>query len=142
MELHEIIESVGHCGLICSLCHEADQCAGCKSANNCCGRHLRPEGCYQYQCCIAKGIDGCWECEIGPCREDMFGESHDVRNRTFIKVARTEGIDKLAGYVLKNRESGIIYGWNRDYDNLGSEEAVIDLLHNGLKSKYAKANSK
>ena len=31
-----------------------------------------------------------------------------------------------------------MYGWNKDYDNLGNEEAVIDLLHNGLNSKYAK----
>jgi hypothetical protein len=41
-------------------------------------------------------------------------------------------------YVVRNQKQGIIYGWNKDYDNLGCEEAVIDLLHNGLNSKYAK----
>lgn len=68
----------------------------------------------------------------------MFNEHHDIRNRTFIKVAKAEGIDKLAQYVLENQLNSIIYGWNKDYDNLEDEEAIIDLLHKGLKSKYAK----
>lgn len=54
------------------------------------------------------------------------------------EVAKNEGIERLAEYVLRNQKNGIMYGWNKDYDNLGNEEAVIDLLHNGLNSKYAK----
>jgi len=68
----------------------------------------------------------------------MFSRQHDVRNRTFEKWQKNEGIEKLAGYVLKNQANGIMYGWNKDYDNLGNEDAVIDLLHNGLNSKSAK----
>ncbi|SHJ96966.1 hypothetical protein SAMN02745975_03334 [Geosporobacter subterraneus DSM 17957] len=138
MDVKDIVRNMGYCGLVCTLCHEADTCAGCKSENNCCGRHLSEKGCFQFDCCVRKGINGCWECEESPCDKDMFSEYHDVRNRTFVKVAKNEGIEKLAEYVLKNQENGIIYGWNKDYDNLGNEEAVIDLLHNGLNSKYAK----
>ncbi|MDD3335095.1 MAG: DUF3795 domain-containing protein [Eubacteriales bacterium] len=125
----EVAQRIGYCGLICSLCHGADQCGGCKSEHNCCGRHTSEGGCYQYQCCVTKGIAGCWECEEGPCDRDMFSDEHDLRNRVFVKVAREEGVEKLAEYVLRNQLRGICYGWNRDYDRLGSEEAVRELLH-------------
>lgn len=138
MDITEISSNVGFCGLVCSYCHEAGTCAGCKSDHNCCGRHLSAEGCFQYNCCVAKGINGCWECEIDPCSEDMFSEQHNIRNRVFVKVAKSEGVDKLAEYVYNNQNAGILYGWNKDYDQLPDEEAIIDLLHKGAQSKYAK----
>ena len=64
----------------------------------------------------------------------MFSEGHDIRNRAFIKCAKEEGIRKLAEYVCNNQINGIKYGWNMDYDNLDSEEAVLDLLHKGRSS--------
>ena len=137
MDVKDTVQNMGYCGLVCTLCHEADKCAGCKSDNNCCGRHLSEKGCFQFDCCVKKGINGCWECKDSPCDKDMFSEHHDVRNRTFVKVAKNEGIEKLSEYVVRNQKKGIMYGWNKDYDNLGNEEAVIDLLHNGLNSKYA-----
>lgn len=136
--VEEVAENIGYCGLICAFCHEADQCGGCKSRANCCGRHLSEKGCYQYTCCLSKGINGCWECETAPCENDMFSKDHDIRNRAFIKCAKEEGIRKLAEYVCQNQMNGIRYGWNKDYDNLGSEDAVLDLLHKGRNSKYAK----
>ncbi len=138
MDIQKLTNNIGYCGLVCSLCHESDQCEGCKSNNNCCGRRLSSSGCYQYDCCAQKGIAGCWECEKAPCDKDMFSEHHDLRNRVFVKVAKKEGIEKLAEYVLRNQEAGILYGWNQDYDNLGEEEAVIDLLHRGINSRYAR----
>lgn len=136
MDAKEVASSIGYCGLICKFCHEADHCGGCKSDNNCCGRHLSEQGCFQYNCCTTKGINGCWECsESSSCTKDMFSEHHDIRNRVFVKVAKTEGINKLAQYVIDNQKNGIQYGWNKDYDNLESEEAIIDLLHNGVKGK-------
>lgn len=137
MDTKDIAANIGYCGLICSLCHEANKCDGCKSDNNCCGRHVSEEGCFHFNCCVEKGINGCWECEDGPCNKDMFSEHHDVRNRTFVKVAKIEGLDNLMEYVHENQKNGIHYGWNKDYDNLDNEAAVIDLLHNGLNSsKY------
>ena len=138
MYIKDIVQNMGYCGLVCTLCHEADKCDGCKSENNCCGRRLSEKGCFQFECCAKVGINGCWECENSPCDKDMFSRQHDVRNRTFIKVEKNEGIEKLAEYVLKNQMNGIMYGWNKDYDNLGNEDAVIDLLYNGLNSKCSK----
>lgn len=133
MNVKEVVSNVGYCGLICSLCHESDHCNGCKSNHNCCGRHLNKEGCFQYRCCAEKNIDGCWQCEIAPCTLDMFSEHHDIRNRVFIKIAKAEGIEKLVEYVLTNHKLGVQYGWNKDYDNLKSEEEVISLLHKSRK---------
>lgn len=138
MEIDDVVKNMAYCGLVCSFCLEAAGCAGCKSDHNCCGRHLSAEGCFQYNCCTAKGINGCWECPDGPCHEDMFSEHHNIRNRVFVKVAKEEGLRKLAEYVLVNQNAGILYGWNKDYDQLNDEEAIIDLLHNGVKSRYAK----
>jgi len=88
-----------------------------------------------------KDINGCWECTNGLCEKDTLSEHHDVRNRTFVKVAKNEGIEELTAYVLENQKNGIMYGWNKDYDNSGNEEAVIDLLHKGLNCRYAKNNN-
>ena len=134
----KLAENIGYCGLVCGFCHEADSCEGCKNLSNCCGRRLRAEGCFQYNCCQEKRINGCWECETAPCDQDMFSTGHDIRNRTFVRCAKEEGLLKLAEYVLKNQLNGIQYGWNKDYDNLGSAEAVLDLLHHGVHSPYAK----
>jgi hypothetical protein len=138
MDINEISANIGFCGLICSFCHGASNCAGCRSDHNCCGRHLSVDGCHQFNCCTTKGINGCWECEIGPCGEDMFSDQHNLRNRVFVKVAKAEGVQKLAEYVAINQVAGIQYGWNKDYDQLQTEEAIIDLLHFGVQSKYAK----
>ncbi|MGF6989809.1 hypothetical protein M2150_001052 [Lachnospiraceae bacterium PM6-15] len=133
MDKKTILNSIAYCGLICALCHETKNCYGCKSDNNCCGRKASENDCFQYNCCTAKRIEGCWECDFAPCDYDMFSEDHDIRNRTFVKVAKAEDVDKLAEYVAHNQENGIIYGWNKDYDNLGSEQPVIDMLHKSKK---------
>ena len=98
--VEEIKNSIGYCGLVCKLCHVADTCDGCKTENNCCGRHLSAEGCYQYNCCVERGLDGCWECKDFSCEKDMFSDSHDIRLRAFVRCAKEEGVDKLAEYVF------------------------------------------
>ena len=128
MDIKKVSNSIGYCGLVCALCHLADKCDGCKSNNNCCGRRLSNAGCYQYKCCVEKKINGCWECQDFPCDKDMFSNSHDIRLRAFARCAKEEGLEKLAEYVLRNQQNGILYGHNKDYDNLGSEEAVLKLL--------------
>lgn len=132
---NDIANNVGYCGLICTFCHEANTCGGCKCKENKCENSMSDNGCYQYNCCKQKGINGCWECDEACCGKGMFSEHHDLRNRVFVKCAKQEGIRQLCEYVLKNQLNGIFYGWNRDYDNLGSEQTVIELLHNGVNSK-------
>lgn len=133
MTLEEIQDNIGYCGLVCKLCHLACECDGCKSSRNCCGRHLSKTGCFQYKCCVGKGIVGCWECSDFPCDEDMFSKNHDVRLRAFVRCAKEDGIHKLAEYVFNNQQKGIEYGHNKDYDNLDSEETVLRLLRSGIK---------
>ena len=131
MSIQAVIDSIGYCGLVCKLCHLANECDGCKSSNNCCGKHLSETGCFQYNCCVSKGISGCWECNDFPCDEDMFSDSHDVRLRAFVRCAKEDGIAKLAEYIVTNQQKGIMYGHNKDYDNLDSEETVLRLLRTG-----------
>jgi len=131
--IEEVKNNIAYCGLVCKFCHLADTCDDCKSANNCCGRHLSPEGCHQYNCCTERGLNGCWECEDFYCEKDMFSDSHDIRLRAFVRCAKEEGIEKLAEYVLKNQRNGIYYGHQKDYDGLGNEEVVLKLLRTEQK---------
>ena len=39
----------------------------------------------------------------------------------------------LAKYVLINQQKGILYGYQKDYDGLASEEMVLKLLRTGIK---------
>lgn len=133
MTVIEVVKNIGYCGLVCSFCHLKDTCDGCKSEENCCGRHLSGDGCYQYNCCVERGIGGCWECKDFCCGKDMFSESHDIRLRAFVRCAKEEGVEKLAEYVLRNQQSDIKYGYNKDYDGLESEEVVLKLLKTGQK---------
>lgn len=133
LTVKEVANSIAYCGLVCKFCHLADTCDGCRSENNCCGRHLSQEGCYQYTCCVERGLDGCWECEDFCCGKDMFSDFHDIRLRAFVRCVKEEGVDKLAEYLLENQKNGIYYGHQRDYDGLVSEKAVLKLLRAGQK---------
>ena len=66
----ELRETVAYCGLICGLCKGAGKC-DCRTAP-------KPEeaGCYQRNCCVDKGISGCWECGDFPCDNGYFGPGH------------------------------------------------------------------
>lgn len=130
-KLTEIEKSIGYCGLICKLCHLAHTCSGCKSDENCCAKHLSSEGCYQYNCCTQKGLNGCWECEDFCCGKDMFSDSHDIKIRAFVRCAKEEGTNKLVEYVIRNQHKGINHGFQKDYDGLENEKAVLKLLRNG-----------
>lgn len=135
MKTKKIIDSIGYCGLICNLCHLAKECDGCKSDNNRCQRHLSETGCYQYNCCKDRNLDGCWECEDFNCGKDMFSESHDLRLRAFIRFIKDEGLEKLATCIIENEKNGVKYGYQKDYDGLETEEDVIKLLKTGIRKE-------
>ena len=56
MAANDIKTRLAYCGLLCALCSEDGSC-DCKSGNHC-GKRLSPEGCYQYNCCREKGLNG------------------------------------------------------------------------------------
>lgn len=130
--VREIAESIAYCGLVCRFC---GLCAGCKSANNSCSKHLSQEGCYQYDCCIQRGLNGCWECADFSCDKDMFSVGHDVRLKAFVRCAKEDGLEKLAEYLKRNADNGIQYhkgnGLSGDYDGLENETDVLRLLRTG-----------
>lgn len=120
-------KSIAYCGLLCDLCNPYGGC-NCKSDNNS-GKRLSPQGCYQYTCCVEKGIKGCWECADSPCGKDMLAPNK-IKMRTFVRCIKEDGIDKFISCIVYNKKQGIIYhktGAFGDYD-LKTEEAVLQLL--------------
>ena len=128
----ELAKTIAPCGLICGLCGEASRCKGCCTDEGC----ARAAVCYQRKCCAERGIKGCWKCPDFPCGHDMFSLEHDIRLTAFVRCAKEDGPKALAAYVLKNQDNGIIYHRDKtahtgDYDGLGDEAAVLELLRNG-----------
>ena len=128
---NELAKTIAPCGLICSLCSEISNCKGCRDGEAC----GRADACYQRKCCADKGIKGCWKCAEFSCGQDMFSPEHDVRLTAFVRCAKEDGVKGLAGYVLRNQDNGILYHRDKklhtgDYDGLGSEDAVLELLRN------------
>ena len=132
MDKKEIVESISYCGLICSLCHLADQCDGCKNHTYMCSNHSEKwDGCHHRNCCIEQNLKGCWECDNFPCIKDMYSHTHDVRLRAFARCIREDGLDKLAEYIIGNEEKGIRYGYQKDYDFKQNEDEVLVILRTG-----------
>ncbi len=128
MEKQQLIDSIAYCGLVCGLCHLRSECDGCKNTAKLCSRS---DVCYQRNCCIQKGIQGCWECADFPCGKDMHSDTHDLRIRAFVTFIKMEGPGSLIDCLIENEERGIHYGYKKDYDGLGSEAEVIHLLKFG-----------
>ena len=129
MNLNE--QSIAYCGLICDFCYPNGGCS-CKSDNHC-GKRLSPEGCYQYNCCTAKGLNGCWECNDAPCGIDMLAKDK-IKIRAFVRCIKEDGIDEFIKYLTRNKENGVVYhrsGIFGDYD-LSTEEEVLQLLRKGV----------
>lgn len=129
MDIIQIKNSIAYCGLICGLCRPDGSC-GCKGDNHC-GKRLSPQGCYQYNCCTSKEINGCWECSKVPCDVNMLAPEK-IKLRAFVRCIKEDGIDQFAEYIAANDAQGIVYhrcGIIGDYD-LNTEEAVLALLRN------------
>ncbi len=59
--------SVAYCGLVCAGCPGlSDGCVGCREGGG-------DDPCQVRDCCVAKGYEGCWECEQMPCDKGCFG---------------------------------------------------------------------
>lgn len=128
MTIQEIKDSFTICGLVCVFCSHKEKCPGCRNNNG---------NCDIKACCIKKGLNYCFECKDFPCDKDMY---KSIRIRAFNTVAKTEGLEKLAEYLCKNYNHGIIYhragGLTGDYDGFKDEEGVIYMLKNGRPDPY------
>ena len=93
--------SIAYCGLICDFCYPNGGCS-CKSDNHC-GKRLSPDGCYQYNCCTAKGLKGCWECPDSPCGKDMLAKDK-IKMRAFVSCIKEDGIHNFISYLETIKE--------------------------------------
>ena len=128
MNKQALVDSIAYCGLVCGRCHLRAECDFCKNTASACTKN---EVCYQRNCCIQKGLQGCWECGEFPCGNDMHGPSHDLRIRAFVAFIKAESAETLIDCLLRNEANGIYYGLGRDYDGKHSEAEVIRLLNEG-----------
>lgn len=135
MDKEEVAGSVAYCGLVCKLCHLADECDGCKNTASKCANHSQHwEGCFHRKCCIDKNINGCWECDDFPCNKEMFDtDTHDIKVRACVRCIREDGMEKFIDYIIKNERNGIRYSYQKDYDFMKNEEEVLHLLRTGIK---------
>ena len=120
--VEEIKDSIAYCGLVCKLCNEgkSGKCIGCRGKCN---------GCSIKDCAQGRKINGCWECNEFPCEEEMF---KNKRSKTFINLAKDEGVHSLAEYLKRNNDNDVQYhkadGSHGDYDILDNEEQILKLL--------------
>lgn len=135
MDRKEIVESIACCGLVCAFCHLSKECDGCKyTASRCASHSQHWGGCFQRNCCADKRISGCWECDDFPCDREMFDTAtHGVKMRAHVRCIKEDGADKFIEYIMNNEKNGIKYGYQKDYDLLKTEDAVLGLLRTGLK---------
>lgn len=131
MESNELLKSISYCGLICRLCFLASGCDGCKSTNNQCERDLSDEGCYQKECCIKKGFEGCWQCsDLNECKNGIYNLDNYSKVKAFALFIQKEGKEQFISNVIKNSKQGLSVEKGKDYDNL-SIENVHKLLRRG-----------
>lgn len=125
MDKETLLDSIAYCGLVCGLCHLRTECDFCKNTARLCARS---EICFQRNCCIQKGLEGCWECVDFPCDQDVHAPPFDLRIKAFVTFIKAEGAETLVDCLIRNETNGIHYGLGKDYDGKNSEEEVIRLL--------------
>lgn len=130
----EIENSIGACGLVCALCGDRESgCQGCGARSG--------AGCTIIQCCRDKGLEGCFECGEYPCGDSPPGESMfgNLRVMALNHVAREEGRERLAQYLKRNHDNGIVYrrrnGLKGDYDLFSDRDKVVDFIRSGVTDR-------
>ena len=120
-------KGVAYCGLVCAFCSKNVNCAGCRND----GCETR-EWCKNLQCCVGKGLEGCWECDEYPCNGGMLD---NIRIRAFAKFIREHDQEFLLECLENNEKRGISYHYpgelTGDYDAPDTEDGIIDMILGG-----------
>ncbi|MBS6180907.1 MAG: DUF3795 domain-containing protein [Erysipelotrichaceae bacterium] len=116
---------MAYCGLACCVCSESD-CPGCH-ARGCEHKAM----CGILDCCMRKGIDGCYACDEFPCDEEMLRKR---RMQVFNRCMRKAGPAEVMRCLNRNEKAGIQYHYADkligDYD-LDCDCDIEELLMNG-----------
>lgn len=92
---------------------------------------MSDQGCYQKQCCIAKSLDGCWQCEdLHQCSQGIYNQDNFSKVKAFALYLQKRGPDSFVSAILRNMEKGLSVEKGKDYDNLEVTE-VHRLLDSG-----------
>lgn len=114
----------GFCGLVCALCNENSNCIGCKN-----GGCPEKNTCKNYQCCIEKRYNYCYECADFPCQDSILKKT---RVAHFCKILQMYDDNEVLDALAKNENEGIKYHYSNshlgDYDKLTTVEDVIAFL--------------
>jgi hypothetical protein len=129
MDDQELLKNVAYCGLVCSLCDHNPVCTWCRNPP-CNTDRCDKDHCYHRQCCLEKGLAGCWECEDFPCSSGRFVDENRGQTVGFIKCIREQGIEGFINILQSNAGQGIRYGMSGDYRHK-TEAEVLALLHSG-----------
>ena len=128
---------IARCGLACCLCSENVVCKGCKRDGflelSWCPD---AEWCEIRKCVIAKNLNGCWECEPGPCRRGLHAEV--LKTRAFAEFIRRYGLEELLDCLERNERAGVVYhreGFMGDYDAFDDIETLIRFIKTGVPEK-------
>ena len=134
MKSEELVNKIAYCGLICRLCYRAADCDGCRQSANACERNCSDEGCYQRNCCIGKGLAGCWECAgLSDCNEGIYSDMQNPKVKAFALCIQQDGVENFIAYVARNLRHGLSVEKGRDYDFKPVPE-VLKLLRTGSYS--------
>ena len=74
------VDPIAYCGFSCNHCFLAAWCGSCRTAYNTCSfATVSPDGkCPNAACCQAKGIDGCYGCDLlETCEKGFYIPSND-----------------------------------------------------------------
>ena len=113
-KIEELVDSVAYCGLVCGLCDHAPECTWCRNPRSDKDKCAK-DTCYHRKCCLEKGLDGCWQCNLFPCDNGRFVDENTGQAVGFIECIRKKGIKEFISVLLCNEERGIIYGMFGDY---------------------------
>jgi hypothetical protein len=121
MDIDELSKSVAYCGLVCGLCPPPRACE--------CRTSPKPSeaDCYQRNCCVEKGFDGCWECDEFPCDKGYFAEGNMWRglNIASVQCVRDIGKEGLVKLILAHHGETNYHGFYMHKD----PEEVLRMLH-------------
>ena len=116
---------MAYCGLACCVCSESD-CTGCH-ARGCEHKAM----CGILDCCLRKGIDGCYACDEFPGDEEMLKKR---RVQVFNRCMRKAGPTEVMRCLKRNEKAGIQYHYAGkligDYD-LNCDCDIEELLRKG-----------
>ena len=126
-------QSIAYCGLICRLCFLACKCDGCRSANPHCERDSSDQGCFQRDCCVKRGFEGCWECgNLSGCMQGIYSLGEYSKVKGFAVCIQEDGVDSFVTCVLNNEANGLSVEKGKDYDGKSIPE-VLRLLSAGYE---------